>query len=75
MNYIFFGTPDFSARFLEVLLEQDLVPRAVVCNPDRPTGRKKIVTPPPVKLTATAWNRGHHTMALATVLKYYSRKR
>jgi len=60
MNYLFFGTPDFSAHCLEVLLEHDFVPRAIVTNPDRPFGRKKILTPPPVKMTAMAWNRGAH---------------
>lgn len=49
MKFIYFGTPSFSARFLEKLLEHDIVPEAVVCNPDRPVGRKKIITSPPVK--------------------------
>ena len=49
MNYIFFGTPSFSARCLKILLDHGMVPAAVVCNPDRPVGRKQVVTPPPVK--------------------------
>jgi methionyl-tRNA formyltransferase len=49
MNYIFFGTPSFSARCLEILLDHGMMPMAVVCNPDRPVGRKHIITPPPVK--------------------------
>ena len=49
MNYIFFGTPSFSARCLGILLDHGLIPRAIVCNPDRPTGRKHVITPPPVK--------------------------
>jgi methionyl-tRNA formyltransferase len=49
MNYIFFGTPIFSARCLKVLVDHGMAPRAVVCNPDRPVGRKHIITPPPVK--------------------------
>jgi methionyl-tRNA formyltransferase len=49
MNYVFFGTPIFSARCLGILLDHGMVPAAVVCNPDRPVGRKHIVTPPPVK--------------------------
>ena len=49
MQYVFFGTPDFAAVILEKLIEADFIPQAVVCNPDRPVGRKKIVTPPPVK--------------------------
>ena len=49
MKYIFFGTPSFSARCLTILLDHGMVPMAVVCNPDRPVGRKHIITPPPVK--------------------------
>ncbi len=60
MNFLFFGTPDFSAHCLELLLKHDFVPRAVVCNPDRPAGRKKVMTPPPVKTSAEAWNAAHH---------------
>lgn len=49
-NFIFFGTPEFAADVLEKLLNQGVIPKAVVCNPDKPLGRKKIVTPPAVKL-------------------------
>lgn len=49
MNYIFFGTPSFSAQCLKILLDHDMAPVAVVCNPDRPVGRKQVITPPPVK--------------------------
>jgi len=52
MRFIFFGTPSFSARTLEALIEHSLTPIAVVCNPDRPIGRKKVLTPPPVKTIA-----------------------
>lgn len=49
-NFVFFGTPEFAADVLEKLLNRGIVPKAVVCNPDRPVGRKKILTPPAVKL-------------------------
>lgn len=49
MRFAFFGTPEFAAVVLEKLIAAGFVPDAVVCNPDRPVGRKKIVTPPPVK--------------------------
>lgn len=49
-RFIFFGTPEFAADVLEKMLNRGLIPAAVVCNPDRPVGRKKIVTPPAVKL-------------------------
>lgn len=48
-NYIFFGTPRFAAIVLEQLLDAGMIPAAVVCNPDRPVGRKKVVTAPAVK--------------------------
>jgi methionyl-tRNA formyltransferase len=69
MNYLFFGTPDFSAHCLNILLEHDLIPRAVVCNPDRPTGRKKIITPPPVKVTVENWNAVHKTNSPIEILQ------
>jgi len=50
MNYVFFGTPEFAAIILEKLINVGLLPQAIVCNPDKPVGRKKIVTPPPTKL-------------------------
>jgi methionyl-tRNA formyltransferase len=34
------------------LIDAGFVPTAIVCNPDRPLGRKKIVTPPPTKRLA-----------------------
>jgi len=52
MKYIFFGTPRFAEIVLEALLRADMPPAVVVCNPDRPAGRKKIVTAPPVKTRA-----------------------
>lgn len=57
MNFIYFGTPDFSARCLEALLAHGLVPSAVVSNPDRPTGRKRTMTAPPVKTAVESWCR------------------
>ena len=52
MKFIFFGTPKFASLVLKELLKENLVPEAVVCNPDRPIGRKKVVSPPPVKIIA-----------------------
>ncbi len=49
MKYVFFGTPKFAAIVLEKLIAAGLVPVALVCNPDEPTGRKKILTPPETK--------------------------
>lgn len=49
MRYAFFGTPEFAAIVLEKLISAGFPPSLLVCNPDRPVGRKKIVTPPPAK--------------------------
>ncbi|MDA3130664.1 methionyl-tRNA formyltransferase [Aliibacillus thermotolerans] len=49
MKIIFMGTPDFSVPILRGLIEAGYDVCAVVTQPDRPKGRKKILTPPPVK--------------------------
>lgn len=49
MKYVFFGTPEFARIILEKLLDACMPPVAVVTNPDKPVGRKKVITPPPVK--------------------------
>jgi methionyl-tRNA formyltransferase len=49
MRYVFFGTPHLAATVLEALLDAGMPPVAVVCNPDRPAGRGKVITAPPVK--------------------------
>ncbi|MDP3901560.1 MAG: methionyl-tRNA formyltransferase [bacterium] len=50
--FVFFGTPDFAATILEKLIQNTLKPDLVICNPDKPVGRKKIITPPPTKVIA-----------------------
>ncbi|UXR44411.1 methionyl-tRNA formyltransferase [Staphylococcus simulans] len=48
---IFMGTPDFSTKVLEMLIaKEDVI--AVVTQPDRPVGRKRVMTPPPIKEVA-----------------------
>jgi len=50
MNIIFMGTPDYAEKILKTLLEKkDINVVAVYTQPDKPVGRKKILTPPPVK--------------------------
>lgn len=51
-KFVFFGTPEFAVRVLEKIIAGGYVPLAVICNPDRPVGRKKITTPPPTKVVA-----------------------
>ena len=49
---VFMGTPAFSVPILEGLLEAGYEVAAVVTQPDRPVGRKKTITPTPVKEAA-----------------------
>lgn len=52
MRAVFFGTPQIAVPALRALTEVAEV-AAVVCQPDRPSGRGLKVTPPPVKEAAT----------------------
>lgn len=56
MRYVFFGSPKFAEIILKKLIDAGMPPVAVVCNPDRPFGRKKTLTPPPTKIIAAAHN-------------------
>ena len=49
---IFFGSFEFAVPTLEALVLADYDIVAVVANPDKPAGRKKVLTPPPVKVVA-----------------------
>lgn len=49
---VFMGTPAFSVPILDGLVEAGYDVLAVVTQPDRPVGRKKILTAPPVKEAA-----------------------
>ncbi|MGE7877002.1 methionyl-tRNA formyltransferase [Peribacillus muralis] len=49
---IFMGTPDFSVPVLKRIIDEGFEVIAVVTQPDRPVGRKKVLTPPPVKVEA-----------------------
>ncbi|HEY4523855.1 MAG TPA: methionyl-tRNA formyltransferase [Candidatus Paceibacterota bacterium] len=49
MRYIFWGSPQFAEKVLTKLTESNFIPIAVVTNPDRPAGRKKVLTPTAVK--------------------------
>ena len=46
------GTPEIAAVSLRGLLEEGFHVVGVITNPDKPTGRKKILTPSPVKQVA-----------------------
>lgn len=49
---IFMGTPSFSVPILKGLIAEGYDVLRVVTQPDRPVGRKKVLTPPPVKEAA-----------------------
>ncbi|MFJ7856938.1 methionyl-tRNA formyltransferase [Peribacillus sp. NPDC097206] len=49
---IFMGTPDFSVPVLKRIIDEGYEVIAVVTQPDRPVGRKRVLTPPPVKVEA-----------------------
>ncbi len=50
---IFMGTPDYAEAILKRLIEEkNIEVVSVYTQPDKPVGRKKILTPPPVKLLA-----------------------
>lgn len=46
------GTPTFAVPILEKLLQMNIELVLVVTQPDRPVGRKRVLTPPPVKRVA-----------------------
>ena len=52
----FFGTPEYSVITLEKLFAAGFTISFVVTMPDRPKGRKMIMTPPPVKV----WAENHN---------------
>ncbi|WP_408010936.1 methionyl-tRNA formyltransferase [Pseudalkalibacillus sp. A8] len=52
MKVVFMGTPDFSVPILKRIIRDGFEVVAVVTQPDKPVGRKKVITPPPVKREA-----------------------
>jgi methionyl-tRNA formyltransferase len=61
LSLAYFGSPYFSADFLERLITDPLINqlievKLVVTQPDRPVGRKQVMTPTPVKQTAQKYS-------------------
>ncbi len=56
MKIVFMGTPDFAVNALEAVLNAGHEVVGVFTQPDKPQGRKMVMTPPPVKVFAQ--NRG-----------------
>lgn len=49
INFAFFGTPDVSSETLEILKNNGYLPSLVITSPDKPQGRKMLLTSSPVK--------------------------
>lgn len=56
LKIVFMGTPDFSVPVLQRIIEEGHQVIGVVTQPDRPKGRKRELTPPPVKIEALKHN-------------------
>lgn len=52
MRIVFMGTPDYSVLSLSALYDSGYDIAAVFAQPDKPVGRKQILTPPPTKVFA-----------------------
>ena len=52
MKVVFMGTPEYAAETLKALIASEHSVVGVFAQPDKPAGRKQILTPPPVKLLA-----------------------
>lgn len=52
MRVVFMGTPAIAEMCLVALLERGVEVVGVYARPDKPVGRKQIITPPPVKVRA-----------------------
>lgn len=57
IKVVFFGTSDYSVDTLKALMNaQEFSVEAVITQPDRPVGRKQVLTPTPVKTAALELN-------------------
>ena len=52
MKVVFMGTPDFAVPCLEKLIDYGCEVVGVFTQPDKPVGRKRVITPPAVKVCA-----------------------
>lgn len=53
---VFMGTPDYALAILKALVKSEFEVVAVFTQPDKPVGRKKVLTPPVVKSYALEQN-------------------
>lgn len=54
LRFAYFGGEPLGVPVLEILKAHNLLPALIVASPDRPAGRKLVMTPPPVKVWAEA---------------------
>lgn len=52
MRVVYMGTPDFAVKPLEALISNNYEVVGAFTQPDKPVGRKAVLTPPPVKVVA-----------------------
>ncbi len=52
INWVFFGGSQFSVYVLDELRARGILPELVITTPDKPKGRKLVLTPTPVKVWA-----------------------
>ena len=55
LRFAYFGTPEFASIILEELFVKGFTPSLIVTQPDKPKGRKLVLTPSEVK----AWGEAH----------------
>lgn len=60
MRIVFLGTPDYAVPVLSTLFDDGYEVASVVTQPDRPAGRGRALTPPPVAV----WAREHGVPAI-----------
>lgn len=56
MRIVFMGTPDYAAVTLQKLIDEKYDVLAVFAQPDKPVGRKQILTPPETKVLAQKYD-------------------
>lgn len=52
MKFAFWGTDDFATKVLQTLIAGGFTPELVITVPDKPKGRKLVLTPPAIKVFA-----------------------
>jgi methionyl-tRNA formyltransferase len=56
ISFVYFGTSLFSVIVLDELKARGFIPRLIVTTPDKPQGKKMLMTPSPVKVWAEREN-------------------